>query len=46
MTDSIDNFTILMNQKLNDFLSSNKKDRRFDRLKIIFPGIRFEKAKN
>lgn len=43
MTDSIDNFTILMNQKLNHFLSSNKKDRRFDRLKIIFPGIMFEK---
>jgi hypothetical protein len=43
LTDSINNFTILMNKQLNAYLNSNEKDRRFDRLNIIFPGIKFEK---
>ena len=46
LTKSINNFTILVNKKLNDYLASNEKDRRFDRLKNIFPGIKFEKYNN
>ncbi len=43
LTDSIDSFTILVNKQLNSYSLRDERDKLFDRLKIIFPGIIFEK---
>jgi len=40
---SIDDFTTLLNKKLNFFLDVDENIRLYDRIKIIFPGIKLIK---
>ena len=41
---SIDDFTTLLNKKLNFFLDVDENIRLYDRIRIIFPGIKLKKV--